>query len=142
MDQLTALSMPRWQKMKDSCMQSRFNTSAQITPELDVIPRGSIEAGSGVSSPGDLSLPKIGLAVSAGKVHLAVPSQLHKNRKKKGTTLIARFVLLQREHLKAPRMHTFRNKMRMRAVVGARERLKVSFWTVPIGFGGQFGVDL
>ena len=72
-------------RMKGSCMQSRFNTSAQITPELDVIPRGSIEAGSGVSSSGDLSLPKIGLAVFVGKVHLAVPSQ-RKNRRKKGTT--------------------------------------------------------
>ena len=87
-------------RMKDSCMQSRFNTSAQITPELDVIPRGSIEAGSGVSSSGDLSLPKIGLAVFVGKVHLAVPSQ-RKNRRKKGTTLIARFGPLTARTLKS-----------------------------------------
>ena len=87
-------------RMKGSCMQSRFNTSAQITPELDVIPRGSIEASSGVSSSGDLSLPKIGLAVFVGKVHLAVPSQ-RKNRKKKGTTLIARFGPLTARTLKS-----------------------------------------
>ena len=87
-------------RMKVGFTQSRLETSTQITPELDVIPRGSIEAGSGASSHVGLSLPKIGVAIFVGKVHLAVPSQ-RKNRKKKGTTLIARFGPLTARTLKS-----------------------------------------
>ena len=86
--------------MKVGFTQSRLETSTQITPELDIIPRGSIEAGSGASSHVGLSLPKIGVAIFVGKVHLAVPSQ-RKNRKKKGTTLIARFGPLTARTLKS-----------------------------------------
>jgi len=85
-------------RMKNSLVQSRLDSPARSTPALDfdVVPNVSLNSGSSASN---ISLPNIGLALFVGKVHLAIPSK-QLNRKKKGTTLIARFGPLTARTLK------------------------------------------